>query len=113
MKTEYVGEQYAEMKKGTPANIIAIYEDEKSVDKSSVKNVIIVTERTPFYAEMGGQVGDKGFIENAGKTAKAKVLDTQKKNDTYLHIVEIVEGSFSKDEKVSSEFFLSQEFKCS
>ncbi|MFN3515089.1 MAG: alanine--tRNA ligase [Phenylobacterium sp.] len=48
-------------------------------------------DRTPFYAESGGQAGDVGEIEWAG--GRAKVLDTQKQaGDLHVHEVEILEG---------------------
>jgi len=52
--------------------------------------VTVILDRTPFYAESGGQVGDKGLIEAEG--ARVKVLDCKKTNDgKYLHIGEIEE----------------------
>ncbi len=55
------------------------------------ETVEIVLDRTPFYAEAGGQVGDTGVLEWHG--GRAQVLDTQKANDYYLHHAQIVEGT--------------------
>jgi alanyl-tRNA synthetase len=44
----------------------------------------IVLDKTPFYAESGGQVGDTGFLESP--LSKVKVYDTKKENDLILHI---------------------------
>lgn len=61
---------------------------------------IIVTAKTPFYAEMGGQSGDKGSITSAN--GKAEVVYTTKTGDgTYLHEVKVVEGELSLDDTVT------------
>ncbi len=45
----------------------------------------LVFDRTPFYAQMGGQIGDRGYIENEG--GKTSITDTLKENQLTLHIV--------------------------
>ncbi len=59
---------------------------------------LIVTEKTPFYAEMGGQAGDCGTITTAN--GKAEVVYTKKNADgIYLHEVKVVEGTISLNDK--------------
>jgi len=57
----------------------------------------LVLNRTPFYAESGGQVGDTGFIEANGE--KTTITDTQKENNLIIHYVD----KLPKD--VSATFF--------
>jgi alanyl-tRNA synthetase len=56
----------------------------------------IVVDRTPFYAEMGGQVGDRGLLHVPGhdwtEVGQLRVIDTQKRGDVFVHRAEVVEG---------------------
>jgi alanyl-tRNA synthetase len=56
----------------------------------------IVVDRTPFYAEMGGQVGDQGLLHVPGhdwtEVGQLRVLDTQKRGDVFVHRATVVEG---------------------
>lgn len=55
------------------------------LDVSSSKDqVLVITDRTPFYAESGGQVGDKGVIKAAD--AVFNVVTTEKADNVFLHI---------------------------
>jgi alanyl-tRNA synthetase len=51
---------------------------------------IVVLDRTPFYAESGGQVGDAGLLEAAG--IRFEVQDTQASGDQHLHVGRVVAG---------------------
>lgn len=52
----------------------------------------VVLDRTPFYAESGGQVGDQGSLTNGLETIK--VLDTKKENDLIVHFVDRLPSQF-------------------
>ena len=56
----------------------------------------IVLDRTPCYAEMGGQVGDRGLVHVPGRdrteVGQLRVTDTQKRGETYIHRTQLVEG---------------------
>jgi alanyl-tRNA synthetase len=62
---------------------------------------IVFLDQTPFYAESGGQVGDRG--ELIGKDLIFSVIDTQKVGDHFAHIGTVVEGNISKDNNVSAQ----------
>ena len=73
--------------------VIKLFKDEKEV--STLKQgdkALLVSDRTVFYGEGGGQVGDIGTIE--GIDCEIKVLDTKKnKNNGIFHSVEVVSGT--------------------
>jgi alanyl-tRNA synthetase len=56
----------------------------------------IVFDQTPFYAEMGGQVGDRGLLHVPGhdrtEVGQLRVIDTQKRGDVFVHRSALVEG---------------------
>jgi alanyl-tRNA synthetase len=56
----------------------------------------VVLDRTPFYAEMGGQVGDRGLLHVPGhdwtEVGQLRVIDTQKRGDVFVHRAAVVEG---------------------
>jgi alanyl-tRNA synthetase len=65
------------------ARITAIIKDGALVDNAGEGDEVdIITDRTPFYGESGGQLGDRGVIE--GERGKARVLDTQKPLPTII-----------------------------
>ncbi|WP_111496633.1 alanine--tRNA ligase [Marinobacter bohaiensis] len=51
---------------------------------------VVVLERTPFYAESGGQVGDTGLLTWSG--GRFQVSDTRKEGNNHLHIGTVIEG---------------------
>ena len=56
----------------------------RKVTTKTATNYQLVFDQTPFYAEMGGQVGDSGYITNGAE--KIEIIDTQKENKLTLHI---------------------------
>ena len=74
------------------SKLLALIHNEKIVKKvKSQKNVSVIFESTPFYAESGGQVGDTGYIKKNNKKL-FKVIDTQKfDGDIYIHYIENID----------------------
>ncbi len=60
------------------------------------EEVNVVLDRTPFYAEMGGQVGDRGLLHVPGhdrtEIGQLRVIDTQKRGDVFVHRAVLTEG---------------------
>ncbi|MDO4805832.1 MAG: alanine--tRNA ligase [Coriobacteriales bacterium] len=75
------------------ATVLAIVLEGESVAQAQAgQTVEVVLDRTPFYAEMGGQVGDTGFL--GGNGAGVRVTDTKhREGDLYAHVGEVQEGA--------------------
>lgn len=74
------------------AKIVAMVKDGENVDSADTSDEVvdIILDRTPFYAESGGQVGDTGLFKSKG--FEAEVLNTFKVNKLFVHRVKIVDG---------------------
>ncbi len=95
-KTEFVGYETLVCK----ASVFAIVSENELAERAeSGKQVVIITDKSPFYAESGGQVGDIGLITADGMAAE--VFDTKKTADgKYLHFAIIEEGEIAKGDQV-------------
>ena len=71
--------------------VLSIFVDNEAVDSVSEGECTIVTDKTTFYGEGGGQVGDTGVITLGDTTLT--VLDTKKTNGIYLHQCQVENGS--------------------
>lgn len=76
--------------------VLAVYKDGTEVQTAQAgDDVLVVLDKTPFYAEMGGQVGDAGELVNG--TSIVKITDCLKlKASVFSHVGHIAEGSVSK-----------------
>ena len=85
------------------AEVKALIEGEDFVETITEGNkAIVVTDVTPLYAEMGGQIGDTGIIFN--DSFKAKVVDTKKNiGGKIIHFVEVLSGELKVGDKVTLE----------
>ncbi len=96
--TEFIG--YEELS-CVNANILAIVKDGEQLSEAPEGEIVdIILDKTPLYAESGGQVGDMGDIEN--KNFKAEILNTFKVNKLFVHRVRIIEGIAKVQDKVQA-----------
>ncbi len=97
VNTEFVGYNNLEMK----SNILVLADDNSLVEElSKGQKGYIVTEKTPFYAEMGGQVGDKGIIKTS--LGEGYIYDTKKNvGGKTIHYVEVLEGKIKANDEVN------------
>ena len=95
-KTEFVG--YTALQ--AEAKVIALIVDDMSVAEVSEGDVTVILDKTTFYGEGGGQVGDQGIITADGLTLY--VNDTQKSDGVYIHLANVVEGTVKVGDTVTS-----------
>ena len=97
-ETQFVGYDRTECE----AQVLAIVADEELRDAvaAGAEAIVVLTE-TPFYAEMGGQIGDRGVLTVG--TAKFQVTDTQKnKGGKYMHYGKLVSGELKVGDTVTA-----------
>ena len=74
------------------SKVLVIWKDQERVDEADNKEeIFIACDQTPFYAEAGGQVGDKGIF--ASNSATGNILDCKKQGKVYLHKAIIKKGN--------------------
>ena len=99
---DFIGYEHTEGQ-GTVLNL---YRSESDGDLKTVESLnagdtgVIVLDRTPFYAESGGQVGDTGELRGAGGVLS--VTDTVPSAEQHLHSGEMTEGTITVGETLSA-----------
>ena len=96
-KTEFTG--YAET--STKAKVIGIISEDESVESISEGEFTLILDKTPFYGEGGGQVGDTGTI--TGDNMNIEVTDTKKSDGVYIHICNLTNGIVKVGDTVNAE----------
>ncbi len=92
------------------SSILFLFQEEESFSevKKIEKNKMgwLVTEKTCFYPEGGGPIGDRGLLKT--DTGEAEILDTLKKNKIIFHKIKVLEGTLNQNSSckliVNSEF---------
>ncbi len=94
--TEFSGYEHNE----TEGNILLICKDNKEKDELLTgEEGLLILDKTTFYGEAGGQVGDTGeIVSDSG--AVFQVADTKKYHKTIIHLGEVRSGKFAAGEKV-------------
>ena len=74
------------------SEILVIWKDQERIKKAKSKEeIFIACNQTPFYAEAGGQIGDKGIF--ASKSATGTILDCKKQGKVYIHKAIVEKGN--------------------
>ena len=96
--TEFVGYDQNEC----AAHVLALVAGGAEVERAeSGDEVEVVLDVTPFYAEMGGQVGDTGVL-SAASGARLRVSDTKVKGGLYAHVATVEEGALVVGDEVTA-----------
>ncbi|MBQ8289014.1 MAG: alanine--tRNA ligase [Clostridia bacterium] len=101
-KTEFVGYD----NDSCEAKVIGIIADEMSVDEVTEGEFTLITDKTVFYGEGGGQVGDSGIIYD--HDTMITVIDTKKVDGVYIHICSLASGDVKVGDTVRLEINVSR-----
>ncbi len=83
------------------ANILALYAAGEPVDSATQDaEVVLVLDKTAFYAESGGQVGDSGYLQT--DSGKIEIIDCRKSGDHHLHIGRVLSGAIKAGQQVTA-----------
>ncbi|AGR60032.1 TPA: alanine--tRNA ligase [Salmonella bongori] len=96
--SEFKGYDHLELN----GKVTALFVDGKAVEEISAgQEAVVVLDQTPFYAESGGQVGDKGELKGAGFTFA--VNDTQKYGQAIGHLGKLAAGALKVGDAVQAD----------
>jgi alanyl-tRNA synthetase len=100
--TEFTGRQEYET---TDAKVLALMSGEERLAQADAGTAVdVVLDRTPFYAEAGGQVGDTGTLTTSDGRTQLRVRDTQYgiPGSLVLHRAEVVRGELAEGDSVTA-----------
>ena len=95
--TDFVGYEKDEVKTKI-LELVSLSDGKTQEDIKKNEETLVILDKTPFYAESGGQVGDSGAL--IGDKFEFQVTDTQKIGDHVGHIGALAKGSVSKGDGV-------------
>ena len=101
-KTEFTG--YTDYR--TEAKVVAILVNDESVDSVNEGDCTVVLDKTPFYGEGGGQVGDSGTIY--AENLLLNVYDTKKTDGVYIHLCTVANGTLNVGDVVTADILDSR-----
>tara|TARA_B100000123_G_C25740046_1_gene433412 strand:+ start:983 stop:3580 length:2598 start_codon:yes stop_codon:yes gene_type:complete len=97
-KTEFIGYDHSD----TNATVLGLYAENNAVDQIKEGDQVgIILDKTVFYAESGGQVGDTGIIET--ESSLFNVVDCKKVGTHFMHFGHLKHGAISTGDKVKVE----------
>ena len=83
------------------AQVMALYSGGEAVDAAGADTeIVVLLNKTPFYAESGGQVGDSGYLQS--DSAKIEIVDCRKSGDHHLHIGRVLSGDIKVGQQLSA-----------
>ncbi len=83
------------------SNVLSIIKENKLVNSAEEDDIVeIILDRTPFYAESGGQIGDTGILKS--DNFEAKILNTTKFEDLFIHKAQIKTGLLNEKDSVEA-----------
>lgn len=97
--TEFLGYEHTKVLGCVIKDIIKDGQPVNNTEEGDIAEIIL--DKTPFYGESGGQTGDTGVIE--GQNFKAKVVNTTRFNELFVHRVEITEGEASREDVINAK----------
>ena len=96
--TEFLG--YTEARSNSLVEVVLV--EGKTVEAAEVgTNIQVILDRTPFYAESGGQIGDKGYL--SGDNLLVRIEDVQKESGFFVHYGRIERGTLTVGDTISSQ----------
>jgi alanyl-tRNA synthetase len=96
--TEFLG--YSELNTTSVVEVVLV--GGKPIDAAEAgTEVQIILDRTPFYAESGGQIGDRGYL--SGEDLLVKIDDVRKESDFFVHIGKVDRGTIKTGDRVTAQ----------